>query len=148
MKQYNAELNTVAVDVALEALYGVKGRDEAKRVYELVNTVMKTSFALGAEDEKKGHLDQIINMRGEFEAALKQQSAEAVAVIKSAEEIGFKKGHAAALFGQAVEKLNADAAVVSPALAPQKMIPADHELAAAARSSEETALINAASALG
>lgn len=135
MKQYNAELNTVAVDVALEALFGAKARDEAKRVYELINTTMQSAHALGVAEGEKGRDDLIKAAREELAAAMKQQSDEAVAVIRSAERIGYDKGHAAALFSQAVEKLNAEAAEVSPALAPQAP-------------QEETALVDAVSALG
>ncbi len=133
MKQFNAEMNTVAVDVALEALYGVKGRDEAKRVYELINTMMANTFALGAASRDA----DLAQAKAEYNEAFAARSNSIGKTIQAAERIGYEKGHAAALFTQAVWRLNAEAAEVSPALAPQRAAP-----------QEESALVNAVSALG
>ncbi len=132
MKQFNAEMNTVAVDVALEALYGVKGRDEAKRVYELVNTIMTSMHQEGFKEGFKSAEDR--QERAEHIAAANNNTKQ---TLQAAERIGYEKGHAAALFAQAVGRLNAEAAEVSPALAPQRAAP-----------QEESALVNAVSALG
>lgn len=135
MKQYNNELNTMALDVALEALFKTEGRDNAKRVYELLNASMANVYAAGAASRN----DELAQDRQQLAEHITRLNAETKQTIQAAERIGFDKGHATAMFSQAVDKLNAEATAISPALAPQ---------APQAEASEETALVNAASALG
>lgn len=134
MQQYKAELNTVAIDVALEALHGATGRDEAKRVYELTNRTMETVFQAGAASRDADVAAARADAHEAFEIYRKQTED----TVRKAETVGYQKGRANAMFEMAAERLNAEATAISPALAPQ----------VAAEAPEETALINAASALG
>lgn len=125
MKQFELVMNTVAIDLALTTLFGNEARDKAKAAYDNITAALNSSFALGAASRDQ-HLTEL---KEEFEKALVQQSDEAVATIKAAERIGFDKGHAQAMFAQAAEKLNAEAAAVDKCLAPVETKVNDSETA-------------------
>ncbi|UGA46825.1 hypothetical protein HU230_0012580 [Bradyrhizobium quebecense] len=119
MKLYMAELNTVALDTALETLFKAEGRDDAKRVYELLNNAMTNTWNAANAGVEAAREAALTEAKENFELALQQQSREAAETIRAAEKIGYEKGHAAAMFAQAAERLNNEAAELSPALTEQ-----------------------------
>ncbi len=120
MKQFDATMNTQALDDTLIALFGVKGRDEAKRVYEALNASMAAVYQAGRD----GRSDEVNGLAAEYVKKLEEQEAAHAVTIRDAERVGYDKGHAAALFAVAVEQMNAEAAEISPALAPTPAMPA------------------------
>jgi hypothetical protein len=97
MQAFNKELNTVALDVSLEALFGTKGRDDAKRVYELLNSTMVTAHAAGLAEK---------------DAEMKLAAEDYVAALVRAEDSAAR--HIAAAFRNGMRYNAAEAEQVTP----------------------------------
>lgn len=114
MKQFEQTMNTVALDLSLQILFTTEGRDKSKAAYDLLVTTLGSVYAAGADSRS----DEFNNVVAQYHDAKKMDDAKVSYTIKAAEQIGYNKGHADAMFAQAAEKLNAEAAEVHPCLAP------------------------------